>query len=143
VPAPASRALALPSSVVIDLTTWNTTRERSRLPVDCNTGNVDIILTPDGRLVPTSVYSCPSSLCKWDSFLPFWITDRGDLFDPATSAYPQLPLLEGLAPNARNNINGTVFAKLVTSGGSKLPTFVTGTSNGLKQLPVNQDDFAQ
>jgi hypothetical protein len=131
VPAPASRALALPLSVVIDLTTWNTTKERSRLLVDCYTGYVDIMLSPDGRLVPTSIYSCPSSLGMWDSFLHFWIADRGDLFDPATSAYPQLPLPQGLAPNARNAINGTVFAKLVTSGGSKLPSFVIGTSDGL------------
>ena len=99
-PAAGAQTVALPSSVVIDLTTWSTTKERSRLPVDCHTGYVDIMLSPKGQLVPTSIYSCPASFGLADSFLHFWIADRGDLFDPAGGSYPQLPLPQGLAPNS-------------------------------------------
>jgi len=51
-------------------------------------------------------------------------------------------MCDGSVHYIRNNINGTVFAKLVTSAGSKLPA-ASGTFKGLKQLPVNQDEFAQ
>ena len=70
VPAPASRAVALPSSVVIDLTSWSTTAERSRLPVNPYSGDVDIVLTPTGQLVPTTIYSCPSSFKMSDCLPP-------------------------------------------------------------------------
>ena len=62
----------LPSNVVIDLTTWATTHERSRFPlpptgngvstsqvVNPNTGSVDIVVNPDGTVVPSTVYSTP------------------------------------------------------------------------------------
>ena len=100
-PAASAQTVALPSSVVIDLTTWSTTKERSRLPVDCHTGYVDIMLSPKGQLVPTTIYSSPACFGMADSFLHFWIADRGDLFDPATGSYPQLPLPQGLAPNTQ------------------------------------------
>jgi type II secretory pathway pseudopilin PulG len=99
-PSPGTQTVALPSSVVIDLTSWGTSRERSRLPVDRFTGYVDIMLSPKGQLVPTTIYSSPASFGMADSLLHFWIADRGDLFDPATGSYPQLPLPQGLAPNA-------------------------------------------
>ena len=46
---------------MVDATTWGLTRERSRLPVDPWTGNVDILLNPDGTVVPTTLYSTPAS----------------------------------------------------------------------------------
>ena len=46
-------------------------------------------------------------------------------------------MCDGSVHYLKNQINGTVFAKLVTSAGSKLPPGV------LLQLPVNQDQFAQ
>jgi prepilin-type N-terminal cleavage/methylation domain-containing protein len=101
VPSAGTRAVALPSNIVIDLTSWSATKERSRLPVNCYNGYVDIMLSPDGRLVPTTIYSSPACFGMADSFLHFWIADRGDLFDPATGSYPQLPLPRGLAPNAQ------------------------------------------
>jgi prepilin-type processing-associated H-X9-DG protein len=42
-----------------------------------------------------------------------------------------------------NQINGTVFSKIVTSAGSKLPPAAGSAFTGLLQLPVNQSDFAQ
>ena len=80
-PAPATnaRAVQLPSNVVIDLTTWSTTHERSRLPVDKNTGYVDILVNPDGSVVPTTIYSCPSSFGMASAFFHFWLAERSDL----------------------------------------------------------------
>jgi prepilin-type N-terminal cleavage/methylation domain-containing protein len=88
----------LPSSVVIDLSTWGTTRERSRLPVNALSGEVDIMITPRGDVVPTTIYSSPASVGLQNSLLHVWIGDRGDVFDPRPGVYPQLPLPQGLTP---------------------------------------------
>jgi prepilin-type N-terminal cleavage/methylation domain-containing protein len=100
VPASGSRGVDLPSDTVIDLTTWSTSAERSRLPVNPYTGDVDILVTPAGDLVPTTIYSCPSSFRLSDALLHIWIADRGDLFDPDSGTIPRLPLPPGMAPNA-------------------------------------------
>ena len=52
-------------------------------------------------------------------------------------------MCDGSVHYITNQINGTVFAKLVTSAGSKLPPGSGTSFTGLKQLPVNQDQFAQ
>jgi len=52
-------------------------------------------------------------------------------------------MCDGSVHYITNQINGTVFAKLVTSAGSKLPPGSGTTFTGLKQLPVNQDQFSQ
>ena len=54
-------------------------------------------------------------------------------------------MCDGSVHYLTNQINGTVFAKLVTSAGSKLPPATPGidASRASKQLPVNQDQFAQ
>ena len=57
VPSSGTSDVALPSGVVIDLSTWGTTRERSRLPVNALSGAVEILLTPRGDVVPTTIYS--------------------------------------------------------------------------------------
>jgi prepilin-type N-terminal cleavage/methylation domain-containing protein/prepilin-type processing-associated H-X9-DG protein len=51
-------------------------------------------------------------------------------------------MCDGSVHYLKNQINGTVFAKIVSSAGSKLPP-ASGSFTGLKQLPVNQDEFAQ
>jgi len=51
-------------------------------------------------------------------------------------------MCDGSVHYVKNQINGTVFSKLVSSAGSKLPP-ASGTFKGLKQLPVNQDEYAQ
>ncbi len=51
-------------------------------------------------------------------------------------------MCDGSVHFIRNNISGTVFAKLVSSSGSKLPP-AGPNFTGLKQLPVNQDEFTQ
>ena len=52
-------------------------------------------------------------------------------------------MCDGSVHYITNQINGTVFAKLVTSAGSKLPPYSSSSFTGLLQLPVNQDQFSQ
>ena len=100
---PGSRETPLPSNVVVDLTTWNPSvfgtgfvSERSRLPVDPTTGYVDILLNPNGTVVPTTEYSSPSSFGMNSAFYHFWLAERGDLFDPV--ANPSVPYLLPMVP---------------------------------------------
>jgi hypothetical protein len=96
-PGPNARAITLPTNVVVDLTTWNSTRERSRLPVNKYTGAVDIMVNPDGSVVPTTLYSTPSSVGLSSAFLHFWLAERSDLADPgAGTTAPLLPLPPGM-----------------------------------------------
>jgi prepilin-type N-terminal cleavage/methylation domain-containing protein len=120
-PAPVSnaRAVALPSNVVIDLTTWNEAyftallangkpyrSERSRIPIGAlspYTGYVDILVYPNGTVVPTTIYSSPSSVGLTGAFLHFWLAERSDVATPTqptvdTSNPPLLPVPQGLAP---------------------------------------------
>lgn len=80
-PTASAREVALPSSMVIDATTAFLTRERSRLPVNPYTGAVDIVLNPDGTLLPVTQYSAPSSFGMDSAFYHFWLADRQDLAD--------------------------------------------------------------
>jgi prepilin-type N-terminal cleavage/methylation domain-containing protein len=73
-PANAARTTVLPQSVVVDLRT-----NRSRLPVNQTTGNVDIIVNPDGTVVPTTIYSTPSSIGLSSGVLFFWLGNRADV----------------------------------------------------------------
>jgi prepilin-type N-terminal cleavage/methylation domain-containing protein len=80
-PAPGanSREIALPTPVVIDATTALLTQERSRLPINRYTGYADIVLNGDGTVMPTAVYSTPSSFGMADAFFHFWLAERVDL----------------------------------------------------------------
>lgn len=107
-PAPSQNAgaVALPSSMVVDATTWLSTRERSRLPVNPLTGSVDVIVNPDGTILPTAVYSTPSSFGMDSAFLHFWLAERQDVAAagaaglPATAPYA-LPIASpGSAQNS-------------------------------------------
>ena len=54
-----------------------------------------------------------------------------------------MTMCDGSVHYVTNQINGTVFAKLVTSAGSKLPPYTSSSFTGLLQLPVNQDQFSR
>ncbi len=112
---PGSRETPLPSNVVVDLTTWNAqyfnatfssttgvsyVSERSRLPVDPTTGNVDILLYPNGTVVPTTLYSSPSSFGMNSAFYHFWLAERGDLFDPPNPPTAGVPYLLPMVPGS-------------------------------------------
>ena len=121
---PGSRETPLPSNVVVDLTTWNAqyfnvnfstttgvnyVSERSRLPVDPTTGYVDILLNPNGTVVPTTEYSSPSSFGMNSAFYHFWLAERGDLFDPV--ANPGIPYLLPQVQNVDTPAGETRFLK--------------------------------
>jgi len=98
VPVGSAAEVSLPAGVVIDATTWDTTRERSRIPVDMTTGYVDIMLNQSGQVIPTTTYSSPASATMDASFYHFWIADRGDVYAPSTppsGVVLQLPVPQG------------------------------------------------
>ena len=104
-PAPTTNAreVSLPTNVVIDATTWGTSQERSRLPINQFTGYVDILVYPSGTIVPTTIYSSPASLTMGGTFLHFWLAERSDVAAPTSNslianAAPFLPLPKGLFP---------------------------------------------
>jgi prepilin-type N-terminal cleavage/methylation domain-containing protein len=120
-PAPASnaRAVALPTQVVIDLTSWNTTAERSRLPaqvINRYTGYVDVLVYPNGAVAPVTIYSSPASFGLASSFLHFWLGERSDLAAPSTlvTTSPYLPVPQGLAPTRFNGLELRGEYRLVT-----------------------------
>ena len=137
---PGSRETPLPSNVVVDLTTWNPSafgagyvKERSRLPVDATTGNVDILLYPNGTVVPTTLYLSPSSFGMNSAFYHFWLAERGDLFDPIANANVPylLPMVAG-SPNYPNASDS--YGTRALSGERRLMTLYTRTG----QLITNQ-----
>ncbi|QEH38170.1 hypothetical protein OJF2_67680 [Aquisphaera giovannonii] len=109
VPSPGGVPVTLPSSTVIDLSTWSTTRERSRLPVNAYSGEADILIGPRGDVMPTTVYSTPASTPFGAPFLHFWIADRSDVFDPDLSATPRLPVLGDEDPGNGRALRGSPF----------------------------------
>ena len=137
---PGSRETPLPSNVVVDLTTWNPgafgnvyVSERSRLPVDPTTGYVDILLNPNGTVVPTTEYSSPSSFGMNSAFYHFWLAERGDLFDPlAQAGVPYL--LPMVAGSANYPYTGDAFGTRALTGERRLMTLYTRTG----QLITNQ-----
>jgi prepilin-type N-terminal cleavage/methylation domain-containing protein len=84
-PAPTqnAREISLPTNVVIDMTSWsNTFQERSQFPpgvINLYTGYVDIMLYPNGTVVPTTLYSTPSSFGMSGAFFHFWLAERSDV----------------------------------------------------------------
>jgi len=82
VPISGAREIALPSNVVVDLTTWSSTRERSRVPLGSvnGDGSVDILINPDGTMVPTTRYSTPASVGMDGAFVHLWLSERSDVF---------------------------------------------------------------
>ena len=145
VPSSGTREVVLPSGVVIDLSTWGTTRERSRLPVNLLSGAVDIMLTPRGDVVPTTIYSSPSSFGMSSAYYHFWLADRADLFDPDPSSSPQLPLPQGMAPpntlgrELKGDISilslNTKTGLITTSTPSQFDTAHAGTASYNPSIP--------
>ena len=152
-PSPGSRETPLPSNVVIDLTTWNPqfftaqaiaagitnisyVSERSRLPVDPNTGYVDILLNPNGTVVPTTEYSSPTSAGMGSAFYHFWLSERSDLFDPQMQAPAGVPYLLPMVSDLNNsypNPNDN-FKPRALSGERRLVTLFARTG----QIVTNQ-----
>jgi prepilin-type N-terminal cleavage/methylation domain-containing protein len=94
VPSPGTRVTELPADVVIDATTWKTTRERSRLPVDPVDLSCEIMVDPNGTIRAGTPYGVPSA----DDVAPFfhaWLAERGDVHPAEGTAASRLPMPEG------------------------------------------------
>ena len=124
-----AREVSLPTNVVIDMTTWaNTAPERSQFPpgvINPFTGYVDILLYPNGTVVPTTLYSTPSSFGMAGAFFHFWLAERSDVAVPSSTATapPFLP---------PGNINqqlqaGNPYSGLLLKGEYSIVTLVART----------------
>ena len=82
VPSEGAREVALPTNVVVDLTTWSATQpERSRLPVDINTKFVDVMVAPNGQILvagPGTNVAPPVAY----PFYHFWFCERDEVNEP-------------------------------------------------------------
>jgi prepilin-type processing-associated H-X9-DG protein len=72
------------------------------------------------------------------------LTNKG-FFPYVSSGHPgghNVVMCDGSVHYIRNTMSGLVFSKLITPAGSKLPLATpTVAPNGLRQLPVNQDEI--
>jgi prepilin-type N-terminal cleavage/methylation domain-containing protein len=99
VPTQGARVVEMPSDVVIDGSTIATTSERSRLPVDLNARTVEIMISPNGTVIPSA--SRPGAPIPGGApFLHLWLSERSDVLEPVVIAgVPyQLPMPQG-TPN--------------------------------------------
>lgn len=110
VPARGARETLFPANVVVDLTTWNLTQERSRLPIDGDARYIDILLDPSGQVIQSTRYSSPANFIS--PFLHFWLTDREGVIEP---------------PHIVNTDGTFTFQSLLSTGTVYLP-MPTGTS---------------
>jgi hypothetical protein len=78
-PAPTGKPTVLPSSVVVDLTTWASTHERSRCTVDTWTGSASVIVDQYGKVVWDLPYASLASIGMDKAFLHLWLADRSDV----------------------------------------------------------------
>jgi hypothetical protein len=149
-PSANAREVSLPSNVVVDLTTWaQASPERSRLPVNRYTGAVDIMVSPQGEVLPNTIFSAPSSFRLADSYFHFWLAERGDLHSPldlkitssvptngdgTPQAPPFLPVPPGFNPNTTTVLQGenrllTLFTRNGAMVINELADFDTDPSN--------------
>jgi len=124
VPAQTGQETALPADIVIDLTTFNTTRERSRVPVDPITNYVEIMLNPNGQVEPTTSYSSPSSVSMANgAFYHFWLAERKDIFEPVDQTANSVPYLLPM-PETAYDMSGSPSG--YPASGDAAPRFLTG-----------------
>ena len=85
VPTINAREISFPSDVVIDGSSWGLSTERTRVPTAAfnqYSGIIELVINPDGSVLPTTVYSSPSSVGLAGSFYHFWLAERGDVYAP-------------------------------------------------------------
>ena len=64
----------------------NPPRSRPGASLNQTTGYIDIMVNPDGTIIPTTVYSSPSSVGLAGAFLHLWLAERADLAAPVGTA---------------------------------------------------------
>jgi prepilin-type N-terminal cleavage/methylation domain-containing protein len=99
-PAPVSnsREISLPTNVVIDVTGWGLAKpERSQIPpgvFNPYSGTIDIMLNPNGTMVPTTIYATPATTSYGGAAVQLFVAERSDVVAPSASATaaPYLPI---------------------------------------------------
>ena len=130
VPTQGAREVVLPPGVYIDMTTWDSTAERSRLPIYPNLPYVDIMLNPTGQVVPTRQFASPAAFGLAASFYHFWIAEREDLHVPVlqTNVAYNLPMPAG-TNGFPDPTNDTAWKALPLRGENRLLTLYARTGN--------------
>lgn len=121
IPSPGAREVTLSPGVVIDLTTslgkvinptngnWvRVAPERSRLPVDPETGIVEILFYTNGQVLPSTPYGNAvdpfgknPDLDNLPPFYHFWLSERQDVYEPTLPTPPTPPYRPSLLPLPR------------------------------------------
>jgi prepilin-type N-terminal cleavage/methylation domain-containing protein len=127
---PGATETTLPTNVVIDATSWNSTRERSRLPIDSNSRSVDILLNPTGTAVLTTLYSSPSSV-REPAYMQFWLAERPDVHEISDvwgfdNSNPPQPNQNPNAPTPNNLFRLPIPAAFTTGLNQPPKLFLTG-----------------
>lgn len=147
VPASNGKEITLPPNVVIDFSSWgNPAPERSRVPAlafDAYNGYVDILVYPNGQLVPSTYFSSPASMGLSSNFIHLWLAERGDVASPTgtfvngawtVTALPSLPIgTIQRVPGAAN----VPYSGSVIKGEYRLVSFFSRTG----QITTNGDVF--
>ena len=112
----------------------------------CYSANLGPTNTPTGQQVDGGNWDYANKLGTYEN-IGYGLSGalKGG-FPYINSGHPggfNVTMCDGSVHYVTNQINGTVFAKLVTSAGSKLPPYSASSFTGLLQLPVNQSDFSQ
>jgi prepilin-type N-terminal cleavage/methylation domain-containing protein len=111
-PAAGSREISLPPSIVIDLTTSNlgyAFSERSRVPLDPATGYVDLLIYPNGQIVPSTPYGNFAAMADFPNYL-LWLAEREEIFEPEPYVVDTSPTAvnQCYLPMPRNTPNYTL-----------------------------------
>ena len=125
-----AREVQLPSGVVIDASGWSTgTNERTRVPntaFNAFSGVIEIMINPDGSVVPTTLYSSPASIGMAGAFYHFWLAERGDVYAPAFTVAT----------------NGTITPSLLTGFPMALPMPLSAISQQNPTAAITADAYA-
>ncbi|MDB5349441.1 MAG: pilE [Planctomycetota bacterium] len=115
VPSEGAREVALPTNVVIDLTTSaNPLSERSRVPTDLTTTFVDVLIAPNGQVMNGAAGTNLAPPVNFP-FYHFWLSEREDAAEPFPVALKlgfQLPMPRGTRGDPRIDPNPTYPANL-------------------------------
>ncbi len=112
-----ARVIELPAGAAIDLTTAvfnnlaNPNAERSRVPLDPVTGFVDLLIYPNGQVVPSTPYGFNQAMSETFPYFHLWIADRADIVAPLPdpSLYPRLPFPRRDTDDVMDNSGLTVL----------------------------------
>jgi hypothetical protein len=154
-----ARETVLPSNVVIDLTTWDTDRERSRLPVQAGGLPMDLVINPDGSVLPSSRYGVPTAVGMDGAFCHFWLAERGDVYSPAVNTMttatppgpPYLPINQGMKPDlfpGNGELKGekrlvTLYTRSGKLDTTENPPFDDRPFRKINPVPISQYDLSK